>query len=202
MLWGDGRDFSLNFFLSPSLPPPLHLSLPPPSPPPPSPPSSLPSSPSPPSQGQRNVRMESQTTARRSAHVPTTLTPAPATMAMLYSKMAPLAWVINDVDVVGVSKPGRGCGQEEKGVWSGREGVSPVSMLLFVYCLFVCLLLTDIDECSESDPTHNCDLSTTRCMNTIGNFSCECLQGFTNQGSPTSCEGKQTNKHNQQSVNF
>ena len=45
----------------------------------------------------------------------------------------------------------------------------------------------DIDECAD-DLLNDCPLETTRCVNTYGDYNCECQQGYQNNGS--SCEGK------------
>ena len=53
------------------------------------------------------------------------------------------------------------------------------------YC--VLFIISDIDECTvELD---NCDMNAV-CTNTIGDFTCECMAGFTGDG--VSCIGKCT----------
>lgn len=37
-------------------------------------------------------------------------------------------------------------------------------------------LFTDLDECV--DGTHKCDLDTTQCDNTVGSYTCSCLDGY------------------------
>ena len=57
-------------------------------------------------------------------------------------------------------------------------------------CLFV-----DIDECTRR--THNCHPSLGRCVNTVGSFSCYCINQFTGDGRICSrlVDGKYTGKH-------
>ena len=47
-------------------------------------------------------------------------------------------------------------------------------------------LTTDIDECSDAS-THECH-SKADCSNTQGSYTCECLNGFSGNGSD--CEGE------------
>ena len=43
---------------------------------------------------------------------------------------------------------------------------------------------TDIDECASG--THNCDANA-QCSNTIGSFTCNCVQGYSGNG--VECSG-------------
>ena len=66
----------------------------------------------------------------------------------------------------------------------------PGNVLLPMYPSFMCGVTVlfchaDVDECTEG--THNCSVNAT-CTNTVGGFTCECLDGFTGDG--VSCNGK------------
>ena len=64
--------------------------------------------------------------------------------------------------------------------------------LLYVvthYIIFISLYLllyADIDECSSAD-LNTCDTENGICVNTDGNYTCECSDGFTGNGS--ACTG-------------
>ena len=54
----------------------------------------------------------------------------------------------------------------------------------FYYHIF-CIMLLDIDECSNG--SHDCDVNA-NCTNTNGSHSCTCKEGYTGKGE--SCQGK------------
>lgn len=49
------------------------------------------------------------------------------------------------------------------------------------------IIIKDIDECSD-DSLNDCPPETTHCVNSFGNYSCNCKPGFQGQGSD--CKGK------------
>ena len=53
------------------------------------------------------------------------------------------------------------------------------------YYLIRLFELLDIDECAQNQ--HDCDKNAT-CTNAEGSFSCDCIDGYTGNG--TSCKGK------------
>ena len=51
-------------------------------------------------------------------------------------------------------------------------------------------MLIDLDECVNST-YHNCsEAENELCLNTVGSFTCECLQGFDLNASTNVCEGQ------------
>ena len=54
-----------------------------------------------------------------------------------------------------------------------------------MFILVLCHVL-DIDECIEG--SHDCDSSTEMCVNLVGSYSCQCVDGFQLNGQ--TCEGK------------
>ena len=60
-------------------------------------------------------------------------------------------------------------------------------MYVLLKCMF-CYL--DINECQDTPGV--CDDNAT-CNNTIGSYTCTCIEGFTGEGSNGTCEGKHTN---------
>ena len=57
--------------------------------------------------------------------------------------------------------------------------------LSYFYCHTFCIMLLDIDECSNG--SHDCDVNA-NCTNTNGSHSCTCKEGYTGKGE--SCQGK------------
>lgn len=51
---------------------------------------------------------------------------------------------------------------------------------------FLHLICKDIDECAD-ESLNDCPPETTHCVNSFGNYSCECKPGFQGQGSH--CKG-------------
>jgi len=51
-------------------------------------------------------------------------------------------------------------------------------------------VVSDVDECHEEGKAykHKCDVASTTCVNTVGNYSCTCKDGFI-QKNFFSCEG-------------
>ena len=57
--------------------------------------------------------------------------------------------------------------------------------LSYFYYHTFCIMLLDIDECSNG--SHDCDVNA-NCTNTNGSHSCTCKEGYTGKGE--SCQGK------------
>ena len=57
--------------------------------------------------------------------------------------------------------------------------------LSYFYYHTFCIMLLDIDECSNG--SHDCDVNA-NCTNTNGSHSCTCREGYTGKGE--SCQGK------------
>lgn len=83
----------------------------------------------------------------------------------------------------------------------------PISIMsqLIIYCnnelnfgggislhviIFLHLICKDIDECAD-ESLNDCPPETTHCVNSFGNYSCECRPGFQGQGSD--CKGNKLN---------
>lgn len=61
-------------------------------------------------------------------------------------------------------------------------------MLVLVFNFVIQCAASDVDECSLND--HDCNVSTSYCVNTNGGYRCDCLVGF-NQTDDGQCECKQ-----------
>ena len=55
-------------------------------------------------------------------------------------------------------------------------------------CLKIHFLLLDVDECER--PWTQCDNVTSSCRNTIGDYQCDCLQGYEQGDSVYECVGE------------
>ncbi len=60
---------------------------------------------------------------------------------------------------------------------------------LLTVLMFLCILPTDINECSSN--THSCDAHA-NCTNNIGSFDCRCISGW--QGDGQTCQGNKLNE--------
>ena len=52
-----------------------------------------------------------------------------------------------------------------------------ISLSLLIGTGTIC---SDLDECDKNE--HNCAPLSARCKNTVGSFTCECLDGYTGDG--------------------
>ena len=50
-----------------------------------------------------------------------------------------------------------------------------------VYTVLDLLPCADVDECSDAD-LNMCDTENGVCVNTVGNYTCRCINGFTGDG--------------------
>ena len=65
-----------------------------------------------------------------------------------------------------------------------------IGKLSFRHNKYSILIPPDINECDLLNPTHNCSLDSTICVNAVGNFTCDCLPGYIRTTSVLSCSGE------------